>query len=132
MIEPTADSKRSTHSQSGPKLRICQARLLLGILAVFPYLSILLWIILYRIFAEAGVPGGEMRRLSGAVLDVLGRLGMGAGLPLGLAGIITGGIGLRGGPHRRHITIPAMCGILLGAAGIVGQLWFFVNKICCI
>jgi hypothetical protein len=107
------------------------ASLYAGLLALLPYLGILVWPLLYGIFVGAPPQqNAQARAVLIWVFNFMAIAGSYSGLPLGLASIILGTIGLKVSPRGRESRVASVSGILLGAGGIAGELWLFTNRIC--
>jgi len=114
-----ASKKEKVMKTFTPSLWLGLGSLMLGILAVFPYVT----------FASWYLP--RWRWISDVVFDSLGSVvffsGLFLGIPFGITGIILGVFSRRRSPQMKTGLILAVIGIILSIAGIVGHIWFFAT-----
>lgn len=129
MVEPLTDRLRKKQGGARRGRQIAAIGLSLGILSIIPYLGTLLWGPVYELLRSMG--GEQVRPIVIGILNLLLFTGLYGGLPVGLAALVISAIGL--GKRFRAERNPWMgiAGILLGLGGIAGELWFFMNKVCC-
>jgi len=93
--------------------------LVTGILACIPYLSLLMFYLIYNLYGYQKILGvfGDIGLVPGFL----------CGVPFGLTAIITGIVTLARKPRVRRNVILAIIGILLGVCGILGHFWYFAT-----
>jgi len=106
--------------------RISKISLWMGILAVFPDLCTILFYWWHDLWLQGYPVGMFPDILSFPIL-----FGAICGFPFGLAGIITGNIGLTSQPKIKRNTTFAIIGILFSIFGFIGHIWFFATCQLC-
>jgi hypothetical protein len=117
---------------------ISKVSMSMGILAIFPYVCLILYHWLWDIFISDLPFYGrffDLRIQRMQMLSILGipgySLGLIFGIPFGLAAIITGMTFLARKPKIERYIRYAYIGIIFGVGGCIGHVWYFATcQIC--
>ena len=109
--------------------RFSKFSLWMGILAIFPYVCGLLFYWWHDLFFSdfTSLPGYPVRMVQSLLAYPALLLGAICGFPFGLAGIITGGIGLTRKPKTKRDTVFAFIGVIFSIGGLIGHYWYFAT-----
>jgi len=146
MEEPNINSEPENNYDPNQASRTSKRSLWMGILAILPYLSLILGNIFWNINRNYLLnhpidpnnptfnPGGYfyiIERLSNFFLSFGLWFGFIFGFVFGLLAITNGLKGLKQTPNMNRNMTFSRTGILLGIGGIIGNIWFYVTCQMC-